>query len=140
MTETTAINLPQVVAEVRAAFEDYERALVANELSTLDAYFWKSPHTVRYGVAENLYGSDAITAYRRSCQPVGPGRRLRNTVITSFGQDYATVSTEFEDGETSRIGRQMQTWVRFGECWKVVAAHVSVDLSSIVDTYRAPYD
>jgi hypothetical protein len=131
MAETTTINLPQVVAEVSAAFEDYERALVANELSTLDAYFWESPHTVRYGVAENLYGADAISAYRRSCRPVGYGRRLRNTVITTFGKDYATVSTEFEDGETSRIGRQMQTWVRFPNGWKVVTAHVSIDLSTL---------
>ncbi|WP_447927111.1 oxalurate catabolism protein HpxZ [Vreelandella sp. EE27] len=131
MTETTAINLPQVVAEVIAAFEEYERALVDNELSTLDAYFWEAPHTVRYGVAENLYGADAIAVYRRSCRPVGHGRRLHNTVITTFGKDYATVSTEFEDGETPRIGRQMQTWVRFPNGWKVVSAHVSIDLSTL---------
>lgn len=131
MTASPTVNLPHVVAAVKAAFEEYERALVANELATLDRYFWDSAHTVRYGVAENLYGARAIAAYRRICQPVGPKRRLRNTVITTFGQDYATVSTEFSDGETSRTGRQMQTWVRFDEQWKVVAAHVSVDLSTL---------
>lgn len=128
MTALLPVNLPQTVAAVTAAFEDYERGLVANELATLDSYFWDSPHTVRYGVAENLYGAKAIAAYRRICQPVSSKRRLRNTVVSTYGQDYATVSTEFSDGETQFTGRQMQTWVRMGEQWKVVAAHVSVNL------------
>lgn len=125
------INLPHIVAQVSAAFRDYERALVADELATLDAYFWDSPHTVRYGVAENLHGAAAIARYRRQCQPVGPGRQLERTVISTFGEDFATVSTEFRDGVSSRLGRQMQTWARLEGGWKVVAAHVSIDLSSL---------
>ncbi|MBW5415240.1 oxalurate catabolism protein HpxZ [Pseudomonas sp. MAG002Y] len=131
MTSVSVINLPSVVASVTAAFKDYERALVANELETLDAYFWESPYTVRFGVAENLYGSQAIADYRRVCQPVGPGRRLYNTVITTFGESCATVSTEFSDGVTLHVGRQMQTWMRLDGAWKVVAAHVSIDLGTL---------
>lgn len=125
------INLPHVVAAVTQAFVDYERALLANELPTLDAYFWDSEHTVRYGVAENLHGAEAIALYRRHCQPVGPGRQLLRTVVSTFGEDFATVSTEFHDGVSSRLGRQMQTWARLEGGWKVVAAHVSIDLSSL---------
>ncbi|ALD99247.1 MULTISPECIES: oxalurate catabolism protein HpxZ [Pseudomonas] len=125
------INLPHVVAEVTHAFRDYERALLANELTTLDAYFWDSEQTVRYGVAENLHGADTIARYRRQCQPVGPGRTLLRTVVSTFGEDFATVSTEFHDGVTQRLGRQMQTWARLEGGWKVVAAHVSIDLSSL---------
>lgn len=127
----TEINLPYVVREVTEAFIDYERALLVNEMDTLDHYFWDSEHTVRYGVAENLYGAKAIADYRRVCVPVGPGRELYNTVVSAFGEDYATVSTQFRDGETTRVGRQMQTWARIGGRWQVVAAHVSIDLSSL---------
>jgi len=125
------INLPHVVDAVRLAFEDYERALLANELDVLDNYFWNTENTVRYGVAENLYGAQDIAAYRRVCTPVGPGRQLRNTVISTFDENYATVSTEFSDGESNRTGRQMQTWAYFSGGWKVVAAHVSIDLSTL---------
>lgn len=131
MKTSPLINLPHVVEAVRLAFEDYERALLANELEVLDDYFWPSESTVRFGVAENLYGVENIAAYRRVCTPVGPGRKLRNTVISTFDENYATVSTEFTDGETNRTGRQMQTWARFPQGWKVVAAHVSIDLSTL---------
>ncbi|RBW48799.1 oxalurate catabolism protein HpxZ [Marinobacter sp. F3R11] len=120
------VNAPDTVASVKYAFETYEKALIDNKLDILDGYFWNSQFTVRFGVAENLYGAVAIAAYRRKCQPVGPGRTLHNTVITTFGDSFATVSTQFQDGETDQVGRQMQTWVRFAEGWKVVAAHVSV--------------
>ncbi|MEE4130797.1 oxalurate catabolism protein HpxZ [Pseudomonas viridiflava] len=125
------INQPHVVAAVTDAFIDYERALLANELTTLDDYFWNSEHTVRYGVAENLHGAEAIALYRRHCQPVGPGRQLVRTVVSTFGEDFATVSTEFHDSVTQRLGRQMQTWARIDGAWKVVAAHVSIDLSTL---------
>ncbi|WP_407309561.1 oxalurate catabolism protein HpxZ [Pseudomonas sp. nanlin1] len=134
MSTKPAINLPEVVAAVRAAFDDYERALLANELTTLDDYFWDSAHTVRFGVAENLYGATDIAAYRRTCTPVGPGRRLEQTVVSTFGEDFATVSTEFRDGVTTRRGRQMQTWARLDGRWQVVAAHVSIDLSTLEGT------
>ena len=120
------VNAPDAVASVTYAFETYEKALLDNDLDVLDGYFWSSEFTVRFGVAENLYGADAIEAYRRQCQPVGPGRTLHGTVVTTFGDTFATVSTQFLDGETDNQGRQMQTWVRFAEGWKVVAAHVSV--------------
>jgi hypothetical protein len=88
------INTPHVVEAVTAAFIDYERALLANELDTLDAYFWHSERTVRYGVAENLQGAENIARYRRHCRPVGPGRQLLRTLVSTFGEDFATVSTE----------------------------------------------
>ena len=120
-----SINIPEVVAEVAAAFGRYEAALVGNDVATLDELFWNAPHTVRYGITENLYGYGAIKAFR-GARP-GPGmRRLDNTVITTFGRDFATASTEFRRAEMGRIGRQTQSWVRFAEGWRVVAAHVSV--------------
>lgn len=125
------INIPSVVAEVRAAFEAYEAALLANRLVALDRAFWDAEATVRYGVAENLYGADAIARYRRQCDPVPADRRLLNTVITTYGTEAATVSTQFRNGDRQQLGRQMQTWIRFEDGWKVVAAHVSVDLATL---------
>jgi hypothetical protein len=120
------INKPDVVAQIDAAFDAYERALVHNDIATLDRYFWNTPATVRYGVAENLYGAQAIRAYRRQCPPVHPGRRIERRVTTSFGDDAGTVSIEFSAPDDPRVGRQMQTWVRFPEGWQIVAAHVSM--------------
>jgi hypothetical protein len=119
------INIPEVVAEVTAAFDRYERALNENEWKTLDDSFWASPRTVRYGQAENLYGRDEILAFRKARSSVGIRRRLLRTVITSFGRDFATASCEFQRIESGRRGRQMQTWARMPEGWRVVAAHVS---------------
>lgn len=122
------INLPDVHAEVSAVFALYERALVGNDVALLDALFWDSPHTVRYGVAENLVGIEAIRAFRAARSPAGLERRLERTVITTYGRDAATAMTEFVRGE--RHGRQSQTWVRFAlpghGGWRVVAAHVSL--------------
>lgn len=121
------INRPDVLAEVEAAFIDYERALVADDLAVLDRYFLDRPETVRFGVAENLFGSDEIAAYRRRGPLAGPDRRLVRTVITSFGDDFATVSTLFRrEGIAGRVGRQMQSWVRMPEGWRIAAAHVSI--------------
>jgi hypothetical protein len=120
------INLPEVVAEVTAAIARYEAALVGNDVATLDELFWNAPHTVRYGVTENLYGHDEIKAFRAGRSPAGMARSLQRTVITTFGHDFATASTQFRRTENDRIGRQTQTWVRFAEGWRVVAAHVSV--------------
>jgi hypothetical protein len=119
------INIPDVVAEVTAAFDRYEHALNANDVSVLDDSFWSSPHTIRYGLAENLYGRDEILAFRKGRSPVGTKRRLLRTVITTFGRDFATASCEFQRIESGRRGRQMQTWVRVPEGWRVVAASVS---------------
>jgi hypothetical protein len=121
------INLPEVRAEVEAAFARYEAALVSNDVATLQELFWRSGHTIRYGIAENLYGSDEIAAFRAARSPVGLARRISRTVITTYGRDFATASTLFErDTVPGRIGRQMQTWVRMPKGWRVVAAHVSV--------------
>lgn len=119
------INLPDVKAEVEAAFARYETALVTNDVEVLDDLFWNSPHTIRYGAGENLYGYDEIRAFRAGRSSKNLDRTLHRTVITTFGRDMATAMTLFErDG--SRTGRQSQTWMRTPDGWKVVAAHVSV--------------
>lgn len=122
------INLPEVIAEVCAAFVEYERALVANDIETMNAFFWNAPETVRYGIAEIQHGGQAIREWRENCAPVPASRMLHRTVITTFGMDFATVSTEFTSDETPLIGRQMQSWARLGPAgdWKIVAAHVSL--------------
>jgi hypothetical protein len=120
------VNLPDIHAEVLAIFARYEAALVNNDVAVLDELFWPSEHTVRYGVRENLVGIDAIRAFRQARAPGGLARRLMNTVITTYGRDYATAMTEFQREGSNRYGRQSQTWVRFPEGWRVVAAHVSL--------------
>lgn len=121
------IDLPEVVAEVKAAFESYEKALVTNDVDTLDASFRKDARTIRYGATENLYGYAEIAAFRAARSPVALGRTLSKTVITTYGRDFAVASTLYErPSAPGRIGRQMQTWVKFPEGWRVVAAHVSL--------------
>ena len=120
------INLPEVHAEVCAAFARYEDALVNNRVDVLDALFWDSPHTVRYGAGENLVGIDAIRAFRLGRPSVGLARALQRTLITTYGRDSATAMTEFTRAGTPAIGRQSQTWMRLPEGWRVVAAHVSL--------------
>ncbi|MBN3765829.1 oxalurate catabolism protein HpxZ [Burkholderia sp. Ac-20365] len=129
---TGEVNRAEIVAEVAAAFDTYERALVDNDIGVMNALFWDSAETVRYGIAEIQHGNEAIRQWRESCAPVPKSRRLHRTVITTFGDDFATVSTEFTSDATPLIGRQMQTWARmgakdaFGKGWVVVAAHVSL--------------
>lgn len=118
------INLPDILAEVTAAFQRYETALIDNDVAVLDELFWNSPHTLRYGVAENLYGYEAIAAFRAARPSQGLQRELLNTTLTTFGRDFATANTEFRRAEVQ--GRQSQTWVRMPEGWRVVAAHVSL--------------
>jgi len=120
------INLPEVLAEVTQVFARYEAALVNNDVAVLDDLFWDSPHTVRYGSGENLVGIDAIRAFRAARSPAGLARRLGNTVITTYGRDFATAMTEFRREGNAATGRQSQTWVRFAQGWRVVAAHVSL--------------
>ena len=123
---TLDINLPEVLAEMTAVFERYEDALVNNKIDVLDELFWASDATVRYGVAENLIGIEAIRAFRAGRPATGLARRLAHTVITTYGRDFATAMTEFQRDGSPRIGRQSQTWVRMADGWRVVAAHVSV--------------
>lgn len=120
------VNREDVVAQVTAAFLDYEDALVRNDVDRMASWFWRSSATVRYGVAEQLYGFDAIEAWRRTAQPVDPGRRLGRTVVTTFGPDAACVNTEFRNRGGSAVGRQSQVWVRLPEGWQIVSAHVSL--------------
>lgn len=120
------INLPEVHAEVSAVFARYEHALVHNQTDVLDELFWPSPHTVRYGVGENLLGIEAIRAFRLARPSQGLARTLAHTVITTYGHDFATAMTEFHREGQARTGRQSQTWVRFAAGWRVVAAHVSL--------------
>ena len=121
------VDLPDVLAEVTAEFARYERALVSNDVAVLDELFRPDSRTLRYGVGENLYGYDAIMAFRAARSPIGLGRRTAQTVITTYGHDTAVASTLFyRDSLPGKVGRQMQTWARFPEGWRVVAAHVSI--------------
>ena len=121
------IDLPEVVAEVREAFERYERALVTNDVATLDTLFRRDARTIRYGIAENLYGHEEVAAFRAARPPVGLMRTRSRTVITTYGRDFAIASTLFHrPAMAGKVGRQMQSWVRFTEGWWVVAAHVSI--------------
>ena len=120
------INIPEVVAEVKKAFARYERALVSNDIAELDALFWKSPHTLRYGATENLYGYDEIAAFRAGRSPAGLARDLVKTVITTYGRDFATANAEFKRAGSTATGRQSQVWLRTEDGWRVVAAHVSL--------------
>ena len=122
-----SVNLPDVKAEVETAFAAYEAALVGNDVKTLEALFWDDALTIRYGIGENLYGMEAIRAFRRARSPVGLNRKLDQTVITTFGRDMATAMTLFtRDSAPGKIGRQSQTWARLPDGWRIVAAHVSV--------------
>jgi hypothetical protein len=121
------IDRPEVVAEVTTAFARYEKALVENDVATLKAIFRDDPRTIRYGGGENLYGYDEIKAFRGARSPIGLTRTLSKTVITTYGRDYAVASTLFHRAAApGKVGRQMQTWVRFDDGWRVVAAHVSL--------------
>ena len=120
------IDLPEVVAEVKAAFDRYEKALTTNDLAVLNGSFRDAPQTIRYGIAENLYGYDEIQAFRGARSPVGLMRAISRTVITTYGRDFATANCEFRREGAGRTGRQSQTWLRTAEGWRVVAAHVSL--------------
>lgn len=121
------IDLPEVVAEVKAAFEIYEKAVTANTVAVLDASFNEDPRTIRYGIGENLYGFAEIHAFRSSRSVANMERTIDRTVITTYGRDFATASTLFyRKTVPGKVGRQMQSWVKFPDGWKVVAAHVSV--------------
>ena len=124
---TMEIDLPDVLAEVTAEFARYERALVANNVAVLDQLFRDDCRTLRYGVGENLYGHGEIASFRAARLPVGLMRKTSRTVITAYGRDTAVASTLFyRDSAPGKVGRQMQTWVRFAEGWRIVAAHVSI--------------
>ena len=121
------VDDPQTKAEVEAQFAAYERALVSNDVTTLDRFFLASDAAIRYGAGENLYGYEAIKAFRAARPAAGLARRLEKTRIVTYGRDCAIAATLFRrDGAPGKIGRQMQTWIRFPEGWRIVAAHISV--------------
>jgi hypothetical protein len=120
------INIPEVLAEVATQFARYEKALVANDVDVLDELFWNSPHTLRYGATENLYGYEAIQAFRAGRPAQGLERVILKTVVTTYGYDFATANVEFQRSGSPRSGRQSQTWLRTAAGWRVVAAHVSL--------------
>lgn len=120
------IDIPAVKAEVEAAFARYEAALVTNDVPVLDELFWDSPHTVRFGATENLFGASEIAAFRAGRSPQGLAREILRTSITTFGRDFATASITFRREGSARLGRQQQSWVRFPQGWRVVAAQVSL--------------
>ena len=124
------INIPEVMAEVTEQFMRYEQALITNDVEVLDELFWDSPHTLRYGVTENLHGYDEIKAFRAGRPAAGLNRRLLRTVITTYGRDLATANTTFQREGSETTGRQSQTWMRVpGRGWRVVSAHVSLLLT-----------
>ena len=118
------VDIPEVLAEMQAMFAEYERALISNDVAVLQELFRKDARTLRYGPAENLLGWEMIAAFRAGRSAVGLERTLQNTIITTYGRDFATANTEFLRGP--RHGRQSQSWVRFPEGWRIVAAHVSL--------------
>jgi hypothetical protein len=119
-------NRPEILAELQEAIARYEDALVNNRVEALDELFWDSAQTVRYGVNENLYGIDAIRAFRQARSASGLARTLQHTVITTYGDDFGTAMTEFRREGGNKVGRQSQTWCRIDGRWQVVAAHVSL--------------
>jgi len=122
------INDPEIVAELQALYPIYEAALMANDAEKLTSMFWNSPHTLRIGVAENLYGIEEIDAFRKVRSPVNLARTVRRLDIVTFGRDFGSITLGFERAVNGKIisGRQSQVWVRFPEGWRIVSAHVSV--------------
>lgn len=126
MRDSYPVNLPEVVAEVRAVFDRYEAALTANDVPVLEELFQNAPETTRYGVGENLYGWEAISAFRRA-RCTGPfRRRLMRTLITTYGRDFATANTEYQRDGHDRPGRETKTMLRTPQGWRIVSAHVSL--------------
>lgn len=125
MTRPDEVDAPEVVAEVTAAFTGYEEALVAGDAERISGYFWDSGRTVRFGIADHQLGAKQIHDWRRAQRPLPPGRRLSDTQVTTFGTDFAVVTTFFTYPDATSLGRQSQTWVRFPEGWRITNAHVS---------------
>ena len=133
--ESQQVDLPEVLAEVRAAFEAYEIALLRHDLAALHSFFWHGAEVLRYGVAEHSLGIEGLRRYRAAAPPVDPRRRLHNTVIKTFGRAAASACTEFTAPGNPLVGRQMQTWIRFDAAWKIVAAHVSMVDPALLKLY-----
>jgi hypothetical protein len=122
------VNDPEIVAELRELYPKYETALVTNDAQTLTGMFWASPHAMRFGIMENLYGIGEIDAFRKGRSPANLQRTIRRLDIVTFGRDFGSITLEFERLVNGKIifGRQSQVWVRFPGGWRIVSAHVSV--------------
>lgn len=122
------INDPEVVAEIRALYPRYEKALVSNDVDTLLAMFWNGPEVMRFGAAENLYGPEELAAFRNGRPAVNLARVVTRFNVVTFGKDFASVTLEFERTSATGVvkGRQSQVWVRFKDGWRIVQAHVSM--------------
>lgn len=127
MDDTLEVNIPEVNAALKVVLEQYENALVSNDIATLDNLFWTSNETVRFGASEVLFGHDEILAFRNSRASIGLERTVTKTSVTTFGTNFATACRTFRRKGEPRLGRQTQSWVHFGKSagWKIVAAHVS---------------
>lgn len=125
MTTPAAVNDPAVVAQVRAAFDRYEKALTGNDVGVLDELFLDDPATVRFGAGEELFGYREIAAFRRSRPAAGLDRRLERVEIVTFGDSFAVASATFTRDGVPGTGRQSQAWVRTPAGWRVAGAHVS---------------
>jgi hypothetical protein len=125
MNDLLEMDIPEVLAEVTAAFNRYEVALTTNDVETLGELFKTAPYTLRFGMTENLYGFEEIEAFRKARPSDGLERTLQNTKIITFGENMGIANTEFRRAAENRIGRQSQTWVRQPEGWRIVSAHVS---------------
>jgi len=120
------VDLPEIIAEVRVAYDRYNNAINSGTIAVLNDTFWNDSRTIRYGQAENLYGYKEIEGFRAVARPLDPPRTLSRTVITTYGRDFAVASTlTYRANQPGKVGSQMQTWVRFADGWHVVAAHVS---------------
>jgi hypothetical protein len=122
------INDPKIMAELRALYPRYEEALVSNDVDTLMAMFWTGPEVMRFGVAENLYGPEELAAFRKGRPAANLARKVTRLDIVSFGEDFGSITLEFErEGGSGTVrGRQSQVWVRLEMGWRIVSAHVSL--------------
>lgn len=123
---TNDINIPEIIAEVRAAFERYEAALQGNDIPVMEEMFWNHDATTRYGVGENLHGWQQISEFRRSGKLGKFRRTLFNTVITTYGRDFATANTEYLREGEELSGRETKTLMRTVDGWRIVSAHASL--------------
>jgi hypothetical protein len=125
-TSMVTINDPAILAEVSVAFDAYEVALMTNDIEAMDALFWHSPLTVRYGAGDAQYGIDEIREFRKARAGGSPQRQVVRRSVTTFGPHFAATNIEFIREDSPAIGRQSQSWTKFPEGWRIVSAHVSL--------------
>ena len=120
-------DAPETLAELRAAFDAYEAALLANDVEALSGFFWRDPRAVRLSPGGGLFGYEAIAAFRRGRDVSDVARDLTRVTFTALGPDVGVACAEYRRRGSGRRGAQSQTWARFPEGWRIVAAHVSLE-------------